>query len=141
MRKIASILVAGAVLAVPATATAKTIRHQGQIVGDKETKVTLQVKTAGKDPVSVANFKARNVVTRCDGKPSRIDFTVLDAVPVSDNNSFKSRLTDGEGGILRITGKVKNNGKATVGSLKTNDFKSADGATCRTPKQKFKTQS
>jgi len=115
--------------------------RDGEIVGDKPTRITLQVKADGKDPVSVANFKARNIFTRCEGEPSRIDYTVLDAVPVKSNNSFKSRLTDGEGGILRISGKVKNNGKATVGSLKTNTFTSADGLDCKTPKQKFKTRS
>ena len=33
---------------------------------------------------------------------------------------------------------VKDHGKAVVGSLKTNDFKS-NGQTCRAPKQRFKT--
>ncbi len=139
MRKIACLVTAAAVLVVPAMASAKTIRQQGQIVGDAETKVTLQVKTRGKDPLSVANFKAKNVLTRCEGEASRIDFTVLDAVEVKENNSFKSRLVDGEGGVLRIRGKVKDNGRATVGSLKTNNFTSSNDVTCKTPKQKFKT--
>lgn len=139
MRKIACLVTAAAVLVVPATASAKTIRQEGQIVGDAETKITLRVKTKGKDPVSVASFKAKNVFTRCEGEPSRIDFTVLDAVEVEANNSFKSRLVDGEGGVLRIRGKVKDNGKATVGSLKTNNFTSSNDATCKTPKQRFKT--
>lgn len=140
MRKFICLVTAATVLAVPAVASAKTIRQAGQIVGDKEATITMQVKTSGKDPLSVANFKAKNVFTRCEGEPSRIDFTVLDAVPVSKDNRFKSRLVDGEGGVLRINGKVKDNGKATVGSMKTNNFTSADGVTCKTPKQRFKTQ-
>ena len=139
MKKLVSLIAAAAVLAVPATASAKTIRQSGGIVGDKPTKVTLQVKTQGKDPRKVANFKARNVRTRCAGKPARIDFTVLGAVPVNASNGFKVRLSDGEGGILRISGKVKNNGKRVVGNLKTSAFESSNGQTCKTPKQRFKT--
>ena len=139
MKKLVSLVAGVAVLAVPATASAKTVRQEGGIVGDQPSKVTLQVKLNGKDPKSVANFKAKNVPTRCAGKPARIDFFVLDAVKVKDNNGFKVRLTDGEGGILRISGKVKNNGKRVVGSLKTNAFESSNGQTCKTPKQRFKT--
>lgn len=113
--------------------------QKGEIVGDPATKVSLRVKTEGNDPISVANFEAEDVATRCDGEMSRIDFTVLDAVPVSEDNTFKARLTDGEGGVFRLKGKVKNDGRATVGSLKTNNFESDDGNVCKTPKQKFKT--
>jgi hypothetical protein len=139
MKRLAISVLAVAVLAVPATASAKTIRQKGGIVGDQPAKVTLQVKLNGKDPKAVANFKAKNIATRCNGQPARIDFFVLDAVPVKDNNGFKVRLTDGEGGILRISGKVKNDGKRVVGNLKTNAFDSSNGQTCKTPKQRFKT--
>lgn len=141
MRKLATLIAATAVLAVPATATAKTIRQEGTFVGDKASKVTLQVQTKGKDPRSVTDFKARNVQTRCEGDRSRIDFTVLAAVRIKENNGFKVRLSDGDGGILRISGKVKNNGKRVVGNLKTNEFKSSNGLICKTPKQRFKTSS
>lgn len=141
MKKLATAAVATAVLVAPSMASAKTFRHDGGIVGDQATRISLQVKTNGKDPRSIANFKAKNIFTRCGGQPSRIDFTVLDAVPVKDNNGFKVRLTDGADGILRISGKVKNNGRRTVGNMKTNDFESSNGQTCKMPKQRFKTSS
>ena len=77
--------------------------------------------------------------TRCDKKPSRLDFTALDPIDVKSDNSFKARLTDNEGGFLRIQGKVKKGGSVVVGNLKTNEIKSEDGSLCKTPKQKFKT--
>lgn len=139
MRKIASLAVAGAVLLAPVSAGAKTLSQKGEIVGDPETKITLSVKTSEKDPRAVLDFMAKNVFTRCDDEQSRVDFTVSDPIPVRQDKRFESRLVDGEGGVLRIAGKVKDDGRATVGSLKTNSFKSADGRTCKTPKQRFKT--
>lgn len=139
MRKLATVVAAAAVLALPASATAKTIRQEGGFVGDPTSRVSLQVQTKGGDPRAVTDFKARNVQTRCQGKPSRIDFTVLSRVRVGDNNGFKVRLSDGDGGILRISGRVENNGRRVVGNLKTNEFKSSNGKLCKTPKQRFKT--
>ena len=40
---------------------------------------------------------------------------------------------------MKVQGKVKDNGNATKGSLKTNEFTGSNGATCKTPKQRFKT--
>lgn len=138
MRKIAILCAAAAVLVAPASAMAENIKQEGQIVGDKATSVKLRVKANNGVATKVGGFKAKNVAVRCDNGPSRIDFTALTPVNVSSSNTFKVRLSDGAGGILRITGKVKNGGKATVGNLKTNDFESGD-QTCKAPKQKFKT--
>jgi hypothetical protein len=130
---------ATAVLAFPASAAAETIKHKGEIVGDSETRVSLKVEYNSLGPISVDDFKAKNVFTRCDKKPSRLDFTALDPIDVKSDNSFKARLTDNEGGFLRIQGKVKNGGETVVGNLKTNEIRSEDGSLCKTPKQKFKT--
>ena len=139
MKKIATLCAAAAMLAVPATASAETIKQTGEIVGDSETRVTLKVEVTSLGPVSVTDFKAKNVFTRCDKKPSRLDFKALSPIDVvSEDGTFKTRLTNNEGGFLRIAGKVKNNGQATVGSLKTNEIESGDSI-CKTPKQKFKT--
>jgi hypothetical protein len=140
LRKLTIICVSAAALVVPASAMANTIRQEGQIVRDDKTLVKLRVETKGGDAVKVGGFKAKNVVVRCDDGPSRITFTALTPVKVDSDNHFKVRLSDGEGGILRISGKVKDNGHATVGNLKTNDFKSGK-QTCRAPKQRFKTHS
>jgi hypothetical protein len=139
LRKLVTLCAATALLALPATASAETIKQKGQIVGDDETRVSLKVEVNGLGPVEVADFKAKNVFTRCDKKPSRLDFTALDPIQVKSDDTFKARLTDNDGGFLRIAGKVKNGGAATVGSLKTNEIKSEDGSICKTPKQKFKT--
>ena len=138
MKKIATLCAAGALLLLPSSAIAKSISQVGQIVNDDSTSVKLRVKVNGNTPKKVGGFKAKNVKVRCEDGPSRINFTALTPVNVKSNHSFKVRLSDGNGGILRITGKVKNNGKATVGSLKTNTFKSGK-TTCKAPKQKFKT--
>jgi hypothetical protein len=138
MKKIATLCAMGALLALPASALAKNIQQQGQIVHDDATSVKLRVKVHGSTPVKVAGFKAKNVMVRCEDGPSRINFTALTPVDVDGDNGFKVRLSDGHGGILRINGKVKNGGKATVGSLKTNDFHSGK-TTCKAPKQRFKT--
>ena len=139
LKKLATAAVATAMLVTPPVASAKTIRHDGQIVGDNATRIKLKVETNGNNPKQIDDFRAKNIFTRCKGQASRIDFKVLDAVEVKENNGFKVRLTDGEDGILRISGKVKNNGNRVVGNMKTNDFESANGQTCKMPKQRFKT--
>lgn len=125
-------------LAAPATALGKTVRQTGFIKGDKAATVKLRVKVAGKDPKKVAGFKAKNVEARCDKGPIRISLTALTPVKVDSDNDFKVRLSDGSGGILRISGTVKDDGRRTVGNLKTNDFESGS-QTCKVPKQRFKT--
>ena len=118
---------------------AKNIKQEGQIVGDKATSVKLRVKvTGGQSPRRSAASRPKRRRSAATSGPDRIDFTALTPVNVNSNNTFKVRLSDGDGGILRISGKVKNGGKATVGNLKTNDFKSGK-QTCKAPKQKFKT--
>lgn len=139
MKKIATLCAAGALLLLPASAFAKTIKQEGQIVKDDVTSVKLRVKVSGGTPVKVGGFKAKNVMVHCDNGPSRINFKALTPVKVNGNRGFKVRLSDGRGGILRITGKVKAHGHATVGSLKTNSFKADNKTTCKAPKQKFTT--
>jgi hypothetical protein len=140
LRKIAIIAASVAALVAPASALANVIRQEGQIVHDDATLVKLHVVTKGGKPVKVEQFKAKNVAVHCDDGPSRITFTALDPAKVESDNTFKVRLSDGNGGILRIKGQVKGGGKAVVGSLKTNDFDSGK-QTCRAPKQRFKTHS
>jgi len=139
LKKIATLCAAIGVLALPASASAETIKQKGEIVGDSETRVSLKVEVTGLGPVEVADFKAKNVFTRCDKEPSRLDFTALDPIQVKSDDTFKARLTDNDGGFLRIAGKVKKGGAAVVGSLKTNEIQSENGSICKTPKQKFKT--
>ena len=140
MRKLTIICVSAAALAVPSSAMAgNVIRHEGQIVRDDATKVKLRVEMRGGEPRKVAGFKARNVRVNCDKGQSRITFTALTPIKVKRDNRFEVRLSDGDGGYLKIKGEVRNRGRATVGSLRTSEFKSG-GQTCQAPKQRFKTR-
>lgn len=139
MKKFVTLAATAAVLALPASASAETVKQKGEIVDDSETRVSLKVEVNGLGPVSVEDFKARNVFSRCDGEPSRLDFTALSPIPVKGDGTFKDRLRDDNDGVLRIEGKIKDGGKAAVGTLKTNEIQSDDGKICRTPKQTFKT--
>jgi hypothetical protein len=138
MRKIATVATAALMLALPATAFGKTIRQTGFVKGDKAATVKLRVKVHGNDPVKVGGFKAKNVTAKCDKGPIRITLTALTPVKVDSDNGFKVRLGDGNGGVLRISGTVKDDGRRTVGNLKTNDFQSGK-QTCKVPKQGFAT--
>jgi hypothetical protein len=138
MRKIAMLVTAAAMLALPASAFGDTIKQTGFVKGDKAATVKLRVKVHGKQPVKVGGFKAKNVTARCDKGPIRISLTALTPVDVDSDNGFKVRLGDGNGGVLRISGTVKDDGMRTVGNLKTNEFKSGK-QTCKVPKQGFAT--
>jgi hypothetical protein len=97
----------------------------------------------GGEPRKVAGFKARNVRVNCERGsrrfPRRITFTALTPIKVKRDNRFEVRLGDGDGGFLKIKGEVRNKGRATVGSLRTSEFKSGK-KTCQAPKQRFKTR-
>jgi hypothetical protein len=141
MRKVAVLAVAviAMVFASSALAGSKTIRQSGQVVGDKAATVQLRVRVKHGVATKVAGFKAKNVFTRCDGKVIRFKYTALDPIPVT-NNEFKITLVGGDA-VMKVQGKVKSHGNATKGSLKTNRFTGSNGATCKTPKQRFKTSS
>jgi hypothetical protein len=140
MKRLATAIALTAALAVPTVASAATIKQEGQIVKDDATSVKLRIKTnsSGK-ATKVAGFKAKNVRTNCDDGPTRISFTALQPVDI-DNGKFKVRLSDDNGGILRLSGKVSGDAKSVTGKLKTNNFEGSGGQTCKTPKQKFKTE-
>ena len=139
MKKIAILTIVAGLLALAAVASAKSFKQSGQIVGDRVSSVKLRVTTGKSGPKKVAGFKAKNVAVRCEKGPQRISLTALQPIDVARNNSFKVKLSDGEGGVLTIAGKVKNGGRATKGTVKTNTFKSSDGQKCKSPKQRFKT--
>ncbi len=141
MKKSAIVLAAVllALVAVPSIANAAKIKQTGQIVGDKSAEVQLRVKVNRKGVATeVAGFKAKGVRTKCGNQIVRYQYNALNPIPVL-NNKFKIVLTGSGGAKLTITGKVKNKGKATRGSLKSNRFTGSTGSKCKTTKQKFKT--
>lgn len=138
MRKITPLAAALLALAIPSTATAKNFKQSGYVVGDKAATVKLRVKASGARAVKVGGFKAKNVRAKCKTKEIRIQLTALEPVPVARDGGFSVRLGDGAGGVLKISGQVLDGGRATKGSIKTNEFQEGDD-TCRVAKQKFKT--
>jgi opacity protein-like surface antigen len=140
LKKLSTAALAMAALAAPASASADNIRQKGGIVGDDKAKISLKVETRDDgSPKAIVDYAAENIATRCEGKSSRIDFTVLDPVPVKDDGGFKVRLRNGEGGVLRISGKVEKGNERVVGNLKSNEFETSTGDTCKTPKQRWNT--
>ncbi len=139
MKKVVVLAIAVASLAFAATALAgsKTIAQSGQMVGDKATSVKLRIKVKDGEPIKVSGFEAKDVFTRCKGDVVRFTYTALDPLPVI-NDKFKIKLVGSGGAVMKVAGKVKDNGRSTSGSLKTNNFNN-DGVTCKTPKQRFKT--
>ena len=137
--KIAATL-AVAALALPALADAKTIRHSGSVTGDPETEISYRVKTKNGKPRKVAGFEARGIVTKCDGEPTRFNFTVFVPISVNKRGNYGVRLPGDDGAILRLSGSVTKNGKAGTGNIKSNDFNEG-GMSCKVPKQHFKTTS
>jgi hypothetical protein len=140
MKKIAILAGTAALLVAPATAEAKSYKQAGFVTGDKAAPVKLRVAVHHGHPVKVAGFRAMNVRARCEKGPVRITLRAVTPIPVEGDNDFKARLRDDSGGVLRITGTVKDGGRATVGNLKTNSFTSGKQS-CKVPKQGFKTSS
>ncbi len=141
MRKFATLITSATALvalAAPALAASGNVKQTGFIVGDKAATVKLRVKVDDGRATKVGGFKAQNVLAGCKKKDIRIQLIALEPVPVNRDGDFKVRLSDGEGGILRISGQVLDDGEATKGTVKTNDF-DQDGDTCRVAKQKFRT--
>lgn len=136
---VAAVAVLSLTLVATAFAGSKTIRQSGGIVGDKAASVKLRIKVKNGEAIKVSGFKGNRIFTRCDGEVVRFKYTALDPLPVV-NNVFNIKLVDGDA-VLKIQGKVKNNGNKVNGNLKTNNFTAGNGATCKTPKQKFKTSS
>lgn len=118
----------------------KTFRHTGNVKNDPAASIKLRVTKKGDKYLKVSGFRANNVFSRCNGTNSRIDLRVLDPLRVKGSR-FDVKLTDGEGGVLRLAGKIKRGGRETEGNLSTSNFESEDGQLCNTPRQPFVTRS
>ena len=138
LRKFATLTTALVALAVPTVAHAENVKQSGYVVGDKSATVKMRVKVKDGKAVKVAGFRAKNVVARCGKDVIRIQLTVRSPIDVEGDGDFKGRIGDGEGGIVRISGTIKDHGLSAVGNVKTNEFEQGD-KTCKVPTQKFKT--
>lgn len=138
MKKIAIGAVTAAALLAPASALAKNFPQTGFVKGDRAATVKLRVAVDNGHPTKIAGFRALNVQARCGKDRVRITLRAVTPIDVADDHTFKARLADDEGGVLRLAGKVKDGGKRVKGTLKTNEFESGK-KTCQVPKQAWKT--
>jgi hypothetical protein len=140
MKKLAVLVVALAILGLATTALAssKTISQSGQIVGDKATQVTLRVKVKNGVAIKVSGFNATGVLTRCGGVVKRYQYSVLGQIPVTAGSFDGYGVDDPTGLRITLKGTVKDSGRSTVGTVKSNSF-DLKGTSCKVPKQKFKT--
>lgn len=141
MRKIALVSALCVALLVPTVALAGKIRHSGGLVGvETENKVTLRLTKKKGRIKKVSAFKAMGVPTNCDSGKFLFEFRALDPTKVNKKGTFRERLDNADGSVLRISGKVKGKGKTVVGNLKTTPFDGGSAGTCEVPKVRFKTK-
>jgi hypothetical protein len=138
LKRIAAIGIAAAALLAPASALAKNFQQTGSIKGDRVAVVKLRVAVANGHPTKIAGFRALNVQARCGKDDVRITLRAVTPIRVRDDHTFKARLADDEGGVLRLAGKVKDGGRKAKGHLSTNEFKSGSKK-CQVPKQRWRT--
>jgi hypothetical protein len=138
MKRIAILGAVAVGLMAPASAQAKNFQQKGFVKGDRAATVKLRVAVENGHPTKVAGFRAINVRARCGKDRVRITLRAVTPIRVKDDHTFKARLADDEGGVLHITGKVKDGGRKTKGRLWTNEFESGK-KTCRVPQQRWKT--
>lgn len=138
MKKIAILAAAAVALLAPASALAKNFQQTGFVKGDRAATVKLRVAVENGHPTKVAGFRALNVQARCGKDKVRITLRAVTPIAVRGDHTFKARLKDDKGGVLRIAGKVKDGGKRAKGSLRTNEFQSGK-KTCQVPRQAWKT--
>lgn len=138
MKRLALLISLIALAVVPATALAGKIRHSGGIAGDTEAEVYLTLTKKGGKITKLSKFRALNLFFRCDGQPYRGNVIQLNPTRVSRKGTFRERLKNADGSVLRISGKVKARGRKVVGKVKSNEFRSG-GLTCKAPEQGFVT--
>lgn len=141
--RLAAVAAAALLLAVPATADAKTIKHRGSLQGVKSAKVSFAVKKKKGKLFKVVNMRFKEIPVLCtDGATG----TITAEIPnfrLRDRKNFKRRgPIQGVGinnGKLRLKGKLMGGGKRAKGSIEIT-FRSNAGATCGTGKRRWKTR-
>jgi hypothetical protein len=137
-RKIAVLAATAAGLALPATAQAKNFQQTGYIKGDRDAVVKLRVGLENGQPAKIAGFRALHVRATCGRDKVRITLRAVTTIHVRRDHTFKARLSDDNGGVLRIAGKVRDGGRKAKGHLSTNEFKSGSKK-CHVPRQRWRT--
>jgi hypothetical protein len=134
------LILAIALLAAPALAGSKKIRHRGTVVGVEDSKVSLRVKVKGGRARKIIGFKVEGVQARCDEGRFSFRFQALDPTRVTRKGNFKEVLKNPDGAKLTISGTVRKRGRRVAGFVKTNRFDGGGTAgTCKAPKTRFRT--
>ena len=139
MKKLALAAVVLAALAFPAIAAAKSIKLSGGVVKDPDSSVSLKVVVKDGQPQKLKAFRAENINVRCNGEFGNLPgFTISGSIPVKSEGSFKVRLpnVNDPSEKLRVSGKVKKDGKVVSGNFKTNKL-TIGNEVCDMPKQHF----
>jgi hypothetical protein len=139
MKKLALAAVVLVALAFPAIAAAKKIAVSGGVVMDPDSRVSAKVTVKDGDVKKISGFRASGIDIRCNGQTFEdFGFTVTGSIPVNAQNSFRVRLPNNEDPTekLRVSGKVKKNGKRVSGNIKTNKL-TINNEPCDMPKQHF----
>lgn len=133
-----ALLLAGG-LAAPAVA--KKVQHSGQIVGDRESRITMRVTFEEGEVGRVGGFRASGIDVACPDGPRQFAFRITGSIRVSRNGSFRTKIPNRRApdDKLRLTGKVVDGGKRVVGNVKAPEF-SVGGSRCEVPKQRFVTK-
>lgn len=135
MRKATMTGVAVLALALPAAASADTIKHEGSIDGVPEAEVKFAVKKTDGELLKVTDLRFNHVPVTCDDASSGTVTAQLPSFGLRGRDKFTRKgPIQGAGisdGTLRAFGKLASNGKQARGNVRI-AFKSSSGAGCGT---------
>lgn len=135
MRKATMAGVAMLALALPASASAKTIKHEGSIDGVPAAKVKFAVKKNDGELKKVTNLHFNQVPVTCEDGSGGTVTAQLPSFALEGKNKFTRKgPIEGAGisdGTLRAVGKLAGNGKQARGNVRI-AFKSSSGSGCGT---------
>lgn len=139
-----TLLIALALLAVPALASGAKIKHRGNLIGTTPaTPVSLTVIKKGGKVTKIRNFKLHNVILNCDGEANPVQFEFLKsfgAIRVRNGKRFGVRLQQRDGsGSMRLKGTVRKRGKRTRGTVRA-VLTGTQFGTCRLAEHGFRTK-
>ena len=122
-------------LAMPTTAGADTIKHEGTIAGQPGAQVKFAVKKNDGRLQKVTNLRFNRVPVTCDDGTGGAITAQLPNFGLGDKEKFTRKgPIQGAGisdGTLRVFGKIRSNGRKARGNVRI-AFKSSSGSGCGT---------
>lgn len=140
MKKLVALLGASALLLVPASASAASVKHTGKINEAPGSKVAFKAVKKQGEIVRINGFRAKWVPAKCGNQRTTVAaIRSTNPLRVKDGK-FQNKLMTADGKTkIFIRGKFKQQGNKTKGTIRTSKFKSS-GMTCKVPEQIFKTK-